>query len=72
MSAVRCDNTDCFWNHGTFCTRHCVILRGGICGVLVNKNGQQVNPELWTNPIIDYTEESHPEYLYGSENTENK
>ena len=46
-TAVSCDVQECKYNGGKFCKKLVVILNGGICSELVDKNGNRRSPELW-------------------------
>ena len=47
MSKVICNVEECKNNNQKFCTKEFVFVKGGICGELVDINGQKKNPEYW-------------------------
>ena len=47
MSVVRCDNIACKNNGGLFCAANFVFIKGGVCGFLIDRNGQWKPPQEW-------------------------
>lgn len=47
MSSIVCNNTQCKYNGGKFCNKTILIINGGACGELVDKQGRQKDPSLW-------------------------
>lgn len=46
-TAVTCDIKECKYNGGKFCQKIVVVMNGGVCGELVDKNGNRRDPNLW-------------------------
>lgn len=44
---VACDIKECKYNGGKFCKKFIVVMHGGICGELVDRNGVQRDPQTW-------------------------
>lgn len=44
---VACNVQECRYNGGKFCSKAILIMYGGICGELVDKNGNRKNPTTW-------------------------
>lgn len=44
---VACDIKECKYNGGKFCKKFIVVMHSGICGELIDKNGNRRDPSLW-------------------------
>ena len=47
MNSIICNNTQCRYNGGKFCNKEILIIYGGVCGELVDRQGRQKDPNSW-------------------------
>lgn len=52
MSIVRCHIDMCKYNKSGFCKNDFVVIIGGFCNQLMNKDGSQKDPQEWVKPEI--------------------